>query len=573
MKKKKYEPTLTTWGNQMNLAAPLQEYPRPQLWRKNYYLLNGLWEFTVQKSGMPRPMQYADTIVVPFAPESVLSGVGHGVEKDEHLWYRHRLDYPKSFLKDKLFCHFGGVDQSCIVYLNGYRVGYHHGGFLPFTMELTPFLHSRKENILEVEVWDDTERGDFAYGLQSEKERPLHLPAFSGIWQTVWLESVPMTYIKGLKITPFYDDAAVRIELMDGGIPKAHVDVLSQGTRVAAGSFDETGVCRISLDQFKSWTPEHPFLYDLRVYAGEDEVESYFAMRKVAAQQDENGHVRFYLNNEPYFFKAVLDDGFWSDGIATPPGDLAIRKDLENIKALGFQAVRKHQKVEPMRWYYHCDRLGLLVLQDMPRGGRSCKAEKATHGLPRQDKPSRFFGCSDIVGREMFEEELTQLVEQFYNTPSVVAYTLFENGKGQFDSLRLTEKLWIQDPTRLVSHAAGGYDQGGSDFKSVSALKNYGRCKADKRILLIDSFGGFGVGGGCGAAGRPCKNGYEQREQLRAAYEKVQQTVQCGLSGCVFVRYADLPGGSDGLYSADRSVRKDAADEVKELNRHLCGTK
>lgn len=568
-RKKQQQQVLTRWGERFDPKAPLQEYPRPQLWRKSFRLLNGVWEFTLQKEGELRPRHYEDAIVVPFPPESALSCVKRPPCKGERLWYRRPLELPPDFLKDKLFCHFGAVDQMCTVYLNGYRVGTHRGGYLPFTMDLTPFLHSKKENVLEVEVWDETERGCCAYGQQSRKPGQGRYPAYSGLWQTVWLESLPMTYIKGLRITPLYDDAAVRIELAGGPIPGAHVDVLAQGTRVAAGTFDEMGVCRVTLEEFESWTPERPFLYDLRVYAGTDEVESYFAMRKFSAVEDEKGRMRFGLNNRPYFCAGILDDGYWPDGLSAPPDDQAIRSDLEDIKAMGFNMVRKHQKVESMRWYYHCDRLGLLVFQDMPRGGRRARAERKKPACGRCDKPSRYFGRTDAQARTCFEEELAGLAAQLYNIPSIAVYTVFEEGKGQFDALRLTETLWLEDPTRLVDHAAGWCDQGGGDFKSVRALKNAIRPRTDGRIWMVSSFGGIGLGAGTAASGRPSRNEGELRARLKTAYQKMGAAAAAGLSGCVYLRLADLPGGSDGLLTADRRTQKLAPDELAALNRML----
>lgn len=570
MGRKKYtQPVLTRWGETFDPKAPLQEYPRPQLWRKSYRLLNGVWEFTVQEEGAPRPRCYDDAIVAPFPPESPLSCVKRRPRRGERLWYRRVLEFPHDFLQDKLFCHFGAVDQACTVYLNGYRVGTHKGGYLPFTMDLTPFLHSKKENILEVEAWDDTERGDTAYGQQSRKGEALRYPAYSGIWQTVWLESVPMTYVKGLRITPLYDDAAVRIELTGGPIPEAHVDVLAQGTRVAAGTFDEAGVCRIAMEEFESWTPERPFLYDLRVYAGRDVVESYFAMRKISAVEDEKGRMRFALNNRPYFCAGVLDDGYWPDGLSAPPSDQAIRADLEDVKAMGFNMVRKHQKVESMRWYYHCDRLGLLVFQDMPRGGRPARSEGKKPVAGRCDKPSAYFGRRDAGARKRFEEELSELAARLYNTPSVAAYTIFGEGRGQFDALRLTETLWIEDPTRLIDHAAGWCDQGGGDFKSVCALKNGARVRPDRRVLFVSSFGGVGFGPGRAAGGRPCRSEAEFSARLKTVYQKMYEAAQAGASGCVYARLADLPGGCDGLLTADRRTHKTAPEELAGLNRGL----
>ena len=568
----------TPWGAALDKGHPLPEYPRPQLCRDSYQNLNGPWGYAFTDGRVPERFEH--DITVPFSPECPLSGVSRQLKPGETLWYRRGFRLSEGFHRGRALLHFGAVDQCCTVYLNGQEVGSHAGGYLPFSFDVTDFL-CEGENTLVLSVTDATEQRIHAYGKQSSRRGGIWYTPQSGIWQTVWLESVPVTYIQSLKITPLYDDTKVRLELTLSGAAEAKVDVMAAGRRVASGVFQE-GVCTISIPDVHPWSPEDPFLYDLRVTAGEDLVTSYFAMRKFGTTVL-GGKPVCTLNNRPFFMTGVLDQGYWSDGFYTPPSDEAMVYDIQTMKDYGFNTLRKHIKIEPLRWYYHCDRLGMVVWQDLVSGGGAFRP-MTMQVLPflgihlKDTKGYHRFAREDEAGRDQFVEDLYGTVDLLYNSPCVGVWVPFNEGWGQFDSLQLTQTLWEIDPTRLVDHASGWHDQGGGDFKSRHVYFRRVKLRGDRsRVLVLTEFGGYS----CPVAEHMVSKKpfgyrvYETPEELTKAwcrlYEK--EVLPCmekqKLCAAIYTQLSDVEDEINGLLTYDRRVKKLPAEAVRAINERL----
>ena len=360
------ERLLTRWGKELDKTLPLNDYPRPQLRRDSFINLNGEWNYAIYDE-YKKFSGYQGKIIVPFSPETILSGVEKLVEPTDILYYQRFFDFKRT--NHRVLLHFGAVDYECKVILNNKLVGEHKGGYLPFTFDITTLVMDG-ENDLRLEVKDPTETGTQARGKQTFKRGGIWYTPQSGIWQTVWIEEVTENYIESIKLTPDIDYDELKIEVNYNGSPNTEMAAIALDKGVVmAGCKLENGKGVIKLSDYECWSPENPKLYDLKIVAGDDQVESYFGMRKFSTGEDENGTPRFMLNNKPYFFNGLLDQGYWSDGMYTAPHDDALIYDIQTMKDLGFNTLRKHIKIEPLRWYYHCDRLGMIVWQDMINGG------------------------------------------------------------------------------------------------------------------------------------------------------------------------------------------------------------
>ena len=576
---------LTPWGEHISQDLPLPEYPRPQMERDSFLNLNGRWQYAITKTGAPRPLEYDGEILVPFSPESVLSGVDRAPGKDETLWYRRTVTLPDGFIKERVLLQFGAVDQCCTVWVNGTEVCSHEGGYLPFTADITHALRkgeAGKHEII-VAVTDLTAQGIHAYGKQKEQRGGIWYTAQSGIWQTVWLESVPARYIQRLVITPNYDEASVTVCVTanEGGAQGVAVAVLANGERVGGGVCGGDNACTIPLgEQFTSWSPENPFLYDLVVTMGDDRVQSYFGMRKFSLMQGADGHTRLALNNKPYFHNGLLDQGYWSDGLYTPPDDDAMVYDIRTMKELGFTMLRKHIKIEPLRWYYHCDRIGMLVWQDMVSGGDAYNPLMVQIlpylGIHIKDSNHKLFGRASEQGRRQFISDTEETVTLLYNTVSLAVWVPFNEGWGQFDSLAVTQKLWELDPTRQVDHASGWHDQGGGDLKSRHVYYKRVRLKPDGRALALTEFGGYSlpVEGHTASETEFGYRIYRTRKEFYRAYRELyeNEVIPCiarGLCAAVYTQVSDVEDEINGLLTYDRRVLKVDKEPMQALNAAL----
>ena len=566
---------ITTWGERLNADAILTEYPRPQMRRESYLCLNGRWRYAISV-GDRMPIKMEGDILVPFSPESALSGVGRRLEANQTLWYRREFVLPPDFNQGRVLLHFGAVDQTATVYLNGREIGGHKGGYTPFTLDITAALQS--ENLLTVKVQDDTEDSLFARGKQSSKPGGIWYPCQSGIWQTVWLESVPGDFITGLFIRPLFDESAVELTVFSKqeGLPcTARVgDVVRQGLT--------NEPMHVSMQGFTPWSPERPHLYDLSVKMEQDQVYSYFGMRKFSVEKDEGGAPRLFLNGAPYFHNGVLDQGYWPDGLYTPPSDDAMIYDIQTMKELGFNMLRKHVKIEPLRWYYHCDRLGMLVWQDMPNGGGAYKNATTIAplliGKHKQDNDYAAFARQSSEGREAFRQELAEMVANLFNSVCIAMWVPFNEGWGQFDAVEIAERIRSWDDSRTIDHASGWHDQGAGDVKSTHAYFRPYRFRPDSqgRAVVLSEFGGYGLAIEDHSAGKKsfayktCKN----QEELWAAYSKLYEgrivsAIENGLSATVYTQLSDVEGEQNGILTYDRAVCKLPIEELQALNAKL----
>ena len=565
MKKEGYEMEMTKlttpWGEKLDPCNVLKEYPRPQMVRDSYENLNGTWDcsFTVQ-GDQPGSWQQ---ILVPFSPEAPLSGVGRMLMPGEFLWYRRTLPAMNA-QGGRVLLHFGAVDQQADVYVNGKKVAYHMGGYTPFSADITNCL-TDGENELLVRVQDDTDASWHSRGKQSMNRGNIWYTPQSGIWQTVWMERVPEVYITGLHITPLFEKKACQI-IVNTNAP-SDVGISFEGKTYSAKSGEKIVV---TPEQFNPWTPDTPHLYDFAAACGEDSVSSYFALRSVCVKEDAKGVKRLHLNGEPYFHVGMLDQGYWPDGLYTAPSDEALIYDIQLAKDMGFNMLRKHIKIEPLRWYYHCDRLGMLVWQDMINGGRKDYNKIVIiaplfTGLALKDSHYSWFKRQDGEGRAEYYTELEEMIRHLYNCPSIVMWVPFNEGWGQFDAAEAVRRIQMLDTTRTIDHASGWHDQGIGDFKSLHVyFKPYKFSNDKKRCEILTEFGGYSFPVEGHLFNTEKAFGYKKiasLDELAEAYKKLYEeeiipVKEKGLSATVYTQVSDVEDEINGIVTYDRKVVK-----------------
>jgi len=541
----------TRWAADVTPQRVHAEYPRPQLVRSAWLNLNGSWDYAVRDSGAPRPRQFDGKILVPFPIQSALSGVQRAVTPTQRLWYRRSFRLPAAPRPrgTRWLLHFGAVDWETTVFVNGRAVGTHRGGYDPFTLDITAALRSGggdREQELVVRVWDPTDAGDQPRGKQVAKPHSIWYTAVTGIWQTVWLEPVPPDYIASLDVRPDVDAGTVSVRVSAAGPDTAltvRVTALDSDRPVATASGLAGQPLTLHLPDAKLWAPGHPFLYGLRVAAGAggDSVTSYFGMRKIAVARDSAGVLRLFLNNRPLFQLGTLDQGWWPDGLYTAPTAAALRSDIETLQQLGFNLIRKHVKVEPERWYYDCDSLGMLVWQDMP------SAENKT-----------------VEGRQQFDVELGRIVAALRNHPAIVMWVPFNEGWGQHDTERHVAWLKHEDPTRLVDNASGWTDTGVGDVLDIHDYPGPAIPPPDAiRALVLGEFGGLGLpleGHTWQAKDNWGYRRFTDTTTLRAAYRDLLDQLRIleheGLAAAVYTQTSDVEIEVNGLLTYDRAVVK-----------------
>lgn len=576
---------LTPWGETLDPERVLPEYPRPQLVRDSYLNLNGYWEYAITEATQTARPRFDDRILVPFSPEAALSGVGRTLQPDEALWYRRLITLPDGFRRDRVLLHFGAVDQDAEVWVNGSHVGGHSGGFLPFVLDITDALAGDQADLV-VRVRDVTDTSYRSRGKQRLKPGGIWYPPQSGIWQTVWLESVPSAWVRELELIPDLAGGQLGIRVHAGGpdVGRARVTLSADGRVVAAVETPPGQLTWLLVPDVRPWSPEDPFCYDLEVRYADDRIASYTALRSVALGRDTAGRVRLLLNGEPYLHAGLLDQGYWPDGLLTAPSDDALIHDIATAKELGFTMLRKHIKVEPLRWYHHCDRLGMLVWQDMVNGGRSYDpvviTAPAVTPLRLDDRHHRRFGRQDAAGREEFRAEAEQTVALLRNSPSVVTWVPFNEGWGQFDAAAVAERLRRLDPTRLIDHASGWHDQGAGDLASRHVYFRRYRLSAaderDSRAAVLSEYGGYShrVPGHVASEDEFGYRRFAERAGFERAFldlqdEQVRPAIACGLAGFVYTQLADVEQETNGLLSYDRRVTKLDPDAVRASNARL----
>ena len=575
------------WADEVNSSNVHQEYPRPNLVRDSYFNLNGEWEYCINQKTTTEGCD--GKILVPFSPETLLSGVQKIVMPKDFLHYRKVFVLPEGFKKDRVLLHFGAVDQECLVYLNGKKIGSHKGGYLAFTFDVTEEL-LEGENVLTLCVRDMTEKKPHARGKQKLVKKGKYGSLFytpqSGIWKTVWMESVPADYVERLKITPKYDDAAIELKVFAKGEAKiAAVRVLDDGAVVTETVIDTNKAVSIDIGEFKSWTPDSPHLYDLEITCGEDKVTSYFGMRKFHVAKDSKGILRFFMNNKPFFFNGILDQGYWPESLLTPPTDEALKYDIEKLKDLGYNMIRKHIKVESDRFYYHCDKLGMIVWQDMPNGGGDYNMIFVTYltnafdwfARGVKDSHYRIFKRADAEGREQYYRDLKGMIGQLYNYPSIAVWVPFNEGWGQFDAAKATALIRKCDKTRFVNEACGWFDQHGGDMYSIHNYSKGLTVKPQKnRVVALTEFGGYSYAmkGHLACEKEFGYQSFTSKEELTANYkrlweEEIYPNLAHGLSSSVYTQTSDIEEEINGIFTYDRDEVKFVEEELRNLNRKL----
>ena len=578
---------------------PLAEYPRPAMRRDSCEILNGPWQYAITQMA-EYPAAWQGSILVPYSPEAPASGVGRTLQPGQWLHY-HRLFAPPAGEGGRVLLHFGAVDYACAVQVNGHLAGGHRGGYWPFTLDITDLLNGTDRNSLWVAVQDPTGHSTQARGKQTLKPSGMFYPAQSGIWQTVWLERVPDNYIQTLTVTPDYDARTVTVRVhtaKPGGAVNLWAMVRAGGVTIAedwgSDEADQDGEVTLNIpeEHFFPWSPDTPFLYDLTVgtnqgeEAGLDTVHSYFALRKWSCAPDAHGVLRFCLNDKPILLNGLLDQGYWPEGLYTPPSDAAVERELSEVKALGFNLLRKHAKIEPQRWYYHCDRLGLIVWQDIVNGGSAYNLWFVTYltnvlqpllrRFPDGKACRRLLSRAKPAGREEYAHELADTVQALRCHPCIACWVPFNEGWGQFDAEKAVQALRTLDGTRLVDEASGWFDQGGGD---VHSLHNYFyplRIRPQKRTVALSEYGG--IAWPMPGHEPPHKTyGYgtaKDRQELTARYKKLQlKTVlpqlEKGLSALVYTQLTDVEDEVNGLFTYDRAAVKPDANAVRSVNAAL----
>lgn len=561
---------LTDFGKNIDKNCPLSEYPRPQFKRNSFMNLNGAWKCEFTNTGK-LPGNYSYDILVPFSPETPLSGVGRVLKPEEYLHYERYFEIPSDFNKGRVFIHFGAVDQVCEVFVNGFSVGRHTGGYTPFTFEITEHI-KEGQNRLNVTVRDFSDTAEYSRGKQKFHRGGIWYSPQSGIWQTVWLESTPQTYIKSVKITPDYDLEQVRFDFDAGA--EVLTSVYDGDTLIA-----ETKENIVKLPNFKSWSPEDPFLYTVTFACGKDRVSSYFGMRKFSTGTDENGMERLFLNNKPYFHNGLLDQGYYPDGFLTPPSNVAMEFDVKTTKKMGFNMLRKHIKIEPMLWYHYCDVNGILVWQDMVNGGGRYGLEISVLpfiGINLDDTNYKTFKRTDAAQRQSYYNELKEMLDALYNCPCIAMWVPFNEGWGQFDSAKAYDFIKNYDATRTVDSASGWHDRGVTDVISKHIYFTPIKVKKGGRPYVLSEFGGFShrVKGHTFNHKMFGYKIYGSRESLANAYKKTFEKViipqiKTGLSATVYTQLTDVEDELNGLLTYDRKIEKIPADLLKNINERV----
>ena len=573
----------TRWGREVDPEHVLMEYPRPGMVRNSYLNLNGYWDYAITGSGI-LPEHYEGKILVPFSPEAPLSGVNRQLKPDDFLHYRRIFTAEKN--GSRWLLHFGAVDQSCEVYLNQHKAGSHSGGYLPFTLDVTELI-ADGENCLQLVVKDLSDTSFHSRGKQCLERGGMWYTAQSGIWQTVWAEQVPDHYITKIKVMPDFEKGQVELEVAsnDQNALPVHVEISFQGKRLQEADFDSAKKARIVLNEFMSWTPETPYLYDMMLSMGEDRVSTYFAMRKIERKKDRNGILRFFLNGKPYFHQGLLDQGYYPDGLYTAPSDEAMVYDILKMKELGFNMLRKHIKIEPDRWYYHCDRIGMLVWQDMVCGGEKYHPKFVTimpnvlpwTGRVISDRHYGWFSRKNEEGRKEYLTELEETISLLDRHPSIVAWVPFNEGWGQFDAKEATALVRKLDPGRLIDEASGWFDQGGGDMYSIHNYFRKLKVRPEKeRVIALTECGGYSL---LLSGHSFCEEEYGYRRYtskedltnaLAALWEKeLIPNISRGLSAVVYTQLSDVEDEVNGLVTYDRECVKVDEEKMREMNRRI----
>jgi len=571
----------TSWGEQLDPKNVLPEYPRPIMERSDWKNLNGLWKYAITQKGNPAPAAYQGDILVPFAVESSLSGVGKMINEKEELWYQRTFDVPSAWRGKQILLHFGAVDWKAEVWVNDVKVGEHTGGFTPFYFDITSVLN-KGNNDLVVKVWDPSDRGEQPRGKQIANPHGIWYTPVTGIWQTVWLEPVATQYITNLKTTPDIDNNSVKVEVAANttSADKVEVKVFDGKNLVAKGAALNGVPVELAMPaNAKLWSPDSPFLYNMEVTLYKDgkaidQVKSYTAMRKYSIRKGQNGITRLQLNNKDYFQFGPLDQGWWPDGLYTAPTDEALVYDLKKTKDFGYNMVRKHVKVEPARWYTHCDQLGLIVWQDMPNGGPS-----------PQWQARNYFNGREVIrsaaSEANYRKEWKEIIDCLYSYPSIAVWVPFNEAWGQFKTPEIVAWTKEYDPSRLVNPASGGNHYTCGDILDLHHYPGPNMFLYDpRRATVLGEYGGIGLVVEGNTWVNDKKNwGYVKfntSDEVTNEYIKygkhLLELIQKGFSAAVYTQTTDVEGEINGLMTYDRKVIKMNEAKVREINQLICNS-
>ena len=585
----------TIFFDKVDRNCPLAEYPRPQFERDFWVNLNGEFDYAITDANTAFPEKFDGKIIVPFAIECALSGVEKHVTKDDRLWYRKNFTLSDEFKDKRVIINFDAVDWECRVYINKNLVGSHQGGYNAFSFDITDFV-TDGENELVVYVYDPTDEGWQQRGKQATESHGFWYTATSGIWQTVWLEAVSAAHIKGVKLLPDIDKGVINVKstvAADGDY--ALKATIYDGEKVVA----EAEIAKdsdIAVPDFRLWSPEEPNLYDMVLELTvdgkvTDTVKTYFGMRKFSMGKDSKGFMRLCLNNKPYFHNGLLDQGYWCDGGMTPPSDEAMIYDIQKMKDLGFNMLRKHIKTEPARWYYHCDRLGMLVWQDMISGGKALSQFFAgivpiiqggfipVAAFSLKDNKYAMFNRDKKEWRDFFEKEMYEMMDQLYNCVSLATWVPFNEGWGQFDAARIGNAVKAYDPSRHCDHASGWYDQKAGDFRSIHryTIPVQVPKKENNRAFVLSEFGGYSHIIDGHVWNKSKSFGYmmySSKESLTKAYRKLFEkqiipNIAKGLSATVYTQVSDVEFEVNGILTYDRAIVKVDEETLRDINSQM----
>ncbi|SKB73411.1 glycoside hydrolase family 2 protein [Dyadobacter psychrophilus] len=576
---------VTPWAEKVNVANVHPEYPRPQMVRQNWININGLWNYSIvpKQASETKPSSFDGQILVPFAVESALSGVGKTVGKDSVLWYQRNIDFAPKLKDQRVLIHFGAVDWKCDVFVNGKPAGTHQGGYDPFSFDITDLLVKKKQQDISVRVWDPSSDGPQPRGKQIKNPHGIWYTPVTGIWQTVWLETVATTHIADFKQVPDIDKQTVSVSTTltnAAATDKIKVVAMDGPNKVAEQEVASGENAVLNIPNAKLWSPENPFLYDLTISVTRngkvvDEVKSYFAMRKISMQLDANGIQRMALNNKFLFQYGPLDQGWWPDGLYTAPTDEALKFDILKTKEMGFNMIRKHVKVEPARWYRYCDELGMLVWQDMPSGDMGNNWEQRPGITGAETDKDRTPESENI-----YKTEWKAIIDANDHFPSIVVWVPFNEAWGQFKTEEITNWTMQYDPSRLVNSASGG------NFHPVGHIIDMHNYPAPvmprpdlfgaKQIIVLGEFGGLGLPVDNHVWQQKDNWGYQSfksQEELYARYEsfikRFEPLIKKGLSAAVYTQTTDVEVEINGLMTYDRKVIKFPEAKLKQIHAPL----
>lgn len=567
----------TKWAEQINPKNVLPEYPRPQLERTDWVNLNGEWEYAIKPKGQAEPAAFDGNILVPFAVESSLSGVQKEVGENNELWYKRTFSVPGGWKSKDIVLNFGAVDWKADVFVNDILIGSHQGGFTPFSFNITPYLTGKSNQKLVVRVWDPSDKGYQPRGKQTSNPEGIWYTPVTGIWQTVWLEPVATNHITSVKSIPDIDNGTMNVTVGTSApccnTSVVEVKLLDKGQVVASAKGLQGKELRLAVQNPTLWDPANPYLYDMKVSLIKDgkvldDVKSYTAFRKISSKRDANGVMRMQLNNKNLFQYGPLDQGWWPDGLYTAPTDEALLYDIVKTKDWGFNMIRKHVKVEPARWYYHCDKEGILVWQDMPSGD-----------MGNQWAPHTYNGGTDkdrsAASVANYYQEWKEIMDMCISYPSIVVWVPFNEAWGQFDTEKVAEWTKNYDPSRLVNPASGGNHRACGDILDLHNYPGPNMFLYDpQRVTVLGEYGGIGL---------PLENhlwwnkrnwGYVQfknSDEVTAEYVKyaddLKGMVDRGFSAAVYTQTTDVEGEVNGLMTYDRKEIKINEAAVKKANQ------